>query len=97
MLHVAIYDGVNGIRPTHEPYMLAGPAPSGASVVAAASAAARAGALVALYPGDRAGFDALHAQMMSGIAPGAAKEAGSEWGSGWRRRFSRRAPTTGPR
>ena len=79
MLHVAIYDGVNGIRPTHEPYMLAGPAPSGASVVAAASAAAHA-VLVALYPGDRAGFDALHAQMMSGIVPGAAKEAGSEWG-----------------
>src|SRR4030095_7901324 len=38
--HVAIYDAVNGIARTHEPYLVASAVSSSASRVAAASAAA---------------------------------------------------------
>src|SRR5688572_33364283 len=57
ILHVAIYDAVNGIRQTHQPYFVSEKAPGAASIEAAASAAARR-VLVSLYPAQSATFDA---------------------------------------
>src|SRR5260370_22826774 len=53
ILHAAIYDAVNGIRRTHQPYLIGGQVPASASVEAAASAAAHK-VLVSLYPGQQA-------------------------------------------
>lgn len=80
ILHVAVYDAVNGIRRTHQSYLVRGRAPSGASVEAAASTAARV-ALVALYPGDQAAFDALDSSIQSAIPAGVSKERGISWGT----------------
>jgi len=49
MLHVAMYDAVNGIRRTHETYLVVSAVPTSASLTAAASAAGYR-VLVALYP-----------------------------------------------
>lgn len=80
ILHVAVYDAVNGVRRTHESYLVRDRAPSGASVQAAASTAARV-ALVALYPTDQATFEALDSSILSGIPAGASKESGIAWGT----------------
>jgi membrane-associated phospholipid phosphatase len=80
IVHVAIYDAVNGIRRTHESYLVRERAPFGASVEAAASAAANS-ALVALYPTDRATFDGLHSNILGRIPAGASKERGVAWGT----------------
>ncbi len=80
ILHVAIYDAVNGIRQTHESYLVKGRAPRGASVVAAASTAARL-TLGSLYPADRARFDALDASVLSAIGAGEARQRGIAWGT----------------
>ena len=52
ILHAAIYDAVNAIDRTHEPYLIFVRAPRNASETAAADAAART-ALVALYPAQQ--------------------------------------------
>jgi hypothetical protein len=80
ILHVAVYDAVNGIRQTHESYVVRDPAPHGASLQAAASTAART-ALVALYPADQATFEALDSSILNGIPAGLAKERGIAWGT----------------
>src|SRR5262245_55188965 len=49
MVHVAIYDAVNSITPTHEPYLAIYPVDSRASPEAAVAAAAHH-VLVDLYP-----------------------------------------------
>src|ERR1700747_3651239 len=51
ILHVAIYDAVNGIARTHERYLVPSVAPASASRPAAASAAAHK-ALVHLFPAN---------------------------------------------
>src|SRR5437899_7704897 len=56
ILHAAIYDAVNGITRTHEPYLFTGMVPASASLEAAASAAAH-DVLVNLFPAHRAAFD----------------------------------------
>src|SRR6476619_7017879 len=56
MLHVAIYDAVNGISRTHEPYAVRSRVPASASREAAASAAAYR-ILVALFPLSAPGLD----------------------------------------
>src|SRR5947207_5243966 len=64
ILHVSIYDAVNGIARTHEPYLVQSPVPASASREAAASAAAH-DALVTLFPGAASSFDALHATIIA--------------------------------
>jgi len=77
ILHVAIYDAVNSIARTHEPYMLLGDPPPGTSMEAAVAAAAHT-ALSAVYtnPVQRAKFDALLEAQLGQIPDGPGKSAG---------------------
>ena len=77
--HVSIYDAVNGIARTREPYLVQSAVPASASREAAASAAAHQ-ALVNLYPASTASFDALHAAILGAIRDGPQKTAGIVWG-----------------
>ena len=79
ILHTSIYDAVNGIARTHEPYLVPSVAPRSASRAAAASAAAHR-ALVNLFPASRSSFDALHAAILGGIPDGPRKRVGIIWG-----------------
>jgi membrane-associated phospholipid phosphatase len=77
--HVAIYDAVNGIARTHEPYLVPSAVPSSASRAAAASAAAHQ-ALLSLFPSHTSTFDGLHAAILAGIPNGLQKTNGIVWG-----------------
>jgi PAP2 superfamily len=79
ILHVAIYDAVNGITRTYEPYLVQSFAPTSASRGAAASAAAHK-ALINLFPAAASSFDALHAAILAAISNGPQKAAGIAWG-----------------
>ena len=79
ILHASIYDAVNGIARTYEPYLVQSAVPAGASREAAASAAAHE-ALVNLFPAAASSFDALHAAILAGIPNGPQKVAGIVWG-----------------
>src|SRR5437867_5646914 len=79
ILHVSIYDAVNGIARTHEPYLVQSAVSANASRKAAASAAAHE-ALVNLFPASASSFDALHAAILAGIPNGPQKTAGITWG-----------------
>jgi hypothetical protein len=79
ILHVSIYDAVNGIARTHEHYFVPSVAPASASREAAASAAAHK-ALVNLFPANASSFDALHAAILATIPDGPHKRAGIIWG-----------------
>ncbi len=75
ILHAAIYDAVDAIDRTHEPYLIFVHAPHGASATAAADAAART-VLVGLYPSQQTGIDAEYASELAKVADGPAKNAG---------------------
>ena len=79
ILHVSIYDAVNGIARTHDAYLVQSAASSSASREAAASAAAHQ-ALVNLFPASTSSFDALHAAILATIPNGPHKTAGIVWG-----------------
>ena len=79
IVHVAIYDAVNGIARTHEPYLVPSAVPRSASRVAAASAAAHQ-ALLSLFPSHTSTFDGLHAAILAGIPNGPQKTNGIAWG-----------------
>src|SRR5947207_13394669 len=79
ILHVSIYDAVNGIARTNEPYLVQSSAPSSASREAAVSAAAHQ-ALVNLFPAAASSFDALHAAILATVPNGPQKTAGIVWG-----------------
>jgi hypothetical protein len=79
ILHVSIYDAVNGIARTNEPYLVQSSAATSASREAAASAAAHQ-ALVNLFPAATSSFDALHAAILGAIPDGPQKTAGIVWG-----------------
>jgi hypothetical protein len=79
ILHVSIYDAVNGIARTHEPYLVPSGVPGSASREAAASAAAHE-ALVNLFPANASDFDALYAAILAGIPDSPHKTAGIVWG-----------------
>src|SRR6059036_1761589 len=79
ILHVSIYDAVNGIARTHEPFLVQSAVPASASREAAASAAAH-DALVNLFPAAASSFDALHAAILATIPDGPQKVAGIVWG-----------------
>jgi len=66
IVHVAIYDAVNGIARTHEPYLVP-------SAVAHKT-------LVSLFPNHTSTFDALHAAILAGIPNGPQKTNGITWG-----------------
>jgi hypothetical protein len=77
--HTSIYDAVNGIARTHEPYLVPSAVQASVSREAAASAAAHK-ALVILFPAAASSFDTLHAAILAGIPNGAHKTAGIVWG-----------------
>jgi hypothetical protein len=79
ILHVAIYDAVNGVARTHELYLVQSAVPASASREAAASAAAH-GVLVNLFPASAPSFDALHTATLAAIPEGPHKIAGIVWG-----------------
>jgi hypothetical protein len=80
IVHVAVYDAVNGLARTHEHYLVSGAgAPAGASITAAASSAAHT-VLSALYEGSSPAFDLLHATALAAVPDGPAKNAGIDWG-----------------
>ncbi len=75
IVHAAIYDAVDAIDRTHEPYRIFVRAPRDASETAATDAAAHA-ALVALYPSQQAALDVDYAAELAKVADGHAKDAG---------------------
>ena len=79
IVHVAIYDAVNGIARTHEPYLVPSAVSASASRVAAASAAAHQ-TLVSLFPSHTSTFNGLHATILAGIPNGPQKTNGITWG-----------------
>jgi membrane-associated phospholipid phosphatase len=79
ILHASIYDAVNGIVRSHEPYFAKGKAPRSASQEAAASAAAHK-VLIALFPDYAESFEELHEATLAGIRHGPHKRRGLEWG-----------------
>jgi PAP2 superfamily len=79
ILHVSIYDAVDDIARTHEPYLVQSAVAASASREAAASAAAHR-ALVDLFPASASSFDTLHAAILAAIPDGPDKIAGIVWG-----------------
>jgi hypothetical protein len=78
-VHASIYDAVNGIVRTHEPYFVPGTVPASASADAAAIAAAHR-ALVALFPTAQADFTGLRDITLAQVPDGRHKWVGVEWG-----------------
>lgn len=66
IVHAAIFDAVNGIRPRYSPYFVKESGPRGASADAAAAQAAYT-ALVGLYPAQKATLDAQLADSLATI------------------------------
>ncbi len=82
MTHLSIYDAVNGIAPTHRPYLNQPAAPAGASKEAAACAAARV-VLESAYTGNAAVLAQIAASYTATLATvpdGQAKTDGVAWG-----------------
>jgi PAP2 superfamily protein len=79
IVHAAIYDAVNAIDRTHEPYVIDVRAPRHASETAAADAAAHT-ALVGLYPAEQSMLDADYAAELAKVANGPAKDQGVKLG-----------------
>jgi PAP2 superfamily protein len=79
MMHVAIFDAVNSVEPTHQAFRFYVPESTTASREAAATQAAYR-VLLQLYPNERARFEDARAQGLAQIAEGAAKSAGIRLG-----------------
>ncbi len=73
LVHVAMFDAVNTIDRSYEPYFARVHASRGASQEAAAAQAAR-DTLVALYPAQQAVFDQALAEDLAGIPRGRARQ-----------------------
>jgi hypothetical protein len=95
ILHVSIFDAVNGLDRSYEPFFVRERPHGGASEEAAASAAAHA-VLVELFPESAATFGELHAATLDGIRDVPGKRRGVEWGKRSHPVFSRGARTTTP-
>jgi hypothetical protein len=80
ILHAAIYDAVNSIDRTHEPYLISVRAPRDASETAAADAAAHT-ALVGLYPAQQSILDTDYMAELSKVTDGPAKDKGIRVGA----------------
>ena len=79
ILHAAIYDAVDAIDRTREPYLISVRAPRSASETAAADAAAHT-ALVGLYPQQQGILDQDYAAELAQVPDGRAKDKGIELG-----------------
>ena len=79
ILHVSIYDAVNGISRRHERYLVESTVQASASEVAAASAAALR-VLTTLFPAQTSQFTALHQTIVRAIKDGPQKRSGLAWG-----------------
>jgi PAP2 superfamily len=79
ILHASIYDAVNGIARTHEPYFVKERGPMTASQEAAASAAAHK-VLTRLFPASAQSFAELHEATLAEIRDSPYKRRGLEWG-----------------
>ena len=80
IVHAAIYDAVNAVDRTHEPYLIAVRAPRGASETAAADAAART-ALDALYPSQQSVIDSQYTSELAKVGAGPAQDQGVRLGT----------------
>ena len=80
ILHAAIYDAVESIDRTHQPYLVSIRAPRGASEAAAADAAAHA-ALVGLYPAQQSLLDTDYAMELAQVASGVTRDEGVRVGN----------------
>jgi hypothetical protein len=79
ILHASIYDAVNGIVRSHEPYFVKDKASMTASQEAAASAAARK-VLITVFPANAETFEEVHKATLAGIRHGPHKRRGLDWG-----------------
>ena len=79
MLHVSMFDAVNGIGRSYEPFFVREMLRGSGSEEAAASAAAHK-VLVSLFPASEAVFDDLHAATLAAIKDRPLKERGIAWG-----------------
>src|SRR5947209_14660479 len=75
MVHVAVFDAVNGLVGDFAPYAVDGRGPGGASPEASAIAAAHK-VLVALFPAQQATFDIAYAASLAPISSASGKAAG---------------------
>lgn len=82
ILHVSIFDAVNGITRNADGYLPAGsgPQPPASAAPEAAASAAAHKALVALFPEHAADFDTLHAAILVTMRHGRQITAGTAWG-----------------
>jgi len=78
ILHASIYDAVNGIAGTHEPYFVRARGPRDASMSAAANAAAHT-VMTALFPSQAPAFDALRDATLATVAD-ARRDDAVAWG-----------------
>lgn len=79
ILHVAMYDAVNGITRSHESFFVRHGSPASASVEAAAAAAGHA-TLVALFPDREPLVDQSYADALGSMQNGPHTRKGIEWG-----------------
>jgi len=79
IVHVSIYDAVNGISRRHRPYFVRSTVPASAFPEAAAAAAARR-VLVTFFPDRAAKFETLFATTLSTIRNGPQRASGVAWG-----------------
>src|SRR5262245_53196815 len=79
MVHVAIYDAVNAISPTHSYYLVDVRPMAGASAEAATAAAAHQ-VLVALYPKHKRTFDEALTASFAELRPGESRNCGEDLG-----------------
>jgi membrane-associated phospholipid phosphatase len=79
IVHIAMHDAVNGLRPRYDSWMAHANAPRDASAEAAATTAAR-DVLVAICPAQSAAFDTLNTTILARIADGGPKTRGIAWG-----------------
>jgi len=82
LMHAAIYDAVNSIDRTHQPYLVDLPRASQSASQDAAAAAAAHEVLSQLYPAFQATLDAQLQQELAQIPDGAAKTDGISIGQG---------------
>lgn len=78
IVYTSVYDAVNSVETTHEPYFMLGACPPNTSAEAAAAAAAyRAMTLsYAFVPSQQPSFDSLYAAQLARIPDGPGKDAG---------------------
>lgn len=79
ILHVAIYDAVNGINGRYQPYRVRARLPGFLSEEAAAAAAAHR-VMTTFYPGNSAAYDAALQAALSQIQNRLASRIGAAWG-----------------